>query len=88
MVLMYGIASNILIVMKMTIDIDEHALKHFMATIGVKSKKKAVNEAIRLADRIACKQQLFAETLSSEKLKNAIDPAYDLSNIREKDAPH
>ena len=74
--------------MKMTIDIDEQALKHFMGVIGAKSKREAVNKAILLADNIAQKSKLLAVTLSPERLKHAVDPAYDLMDLRKNDVPH
>ena len=73
--------------MKMTIDIDEAALEHFMSVVGIKKKKEAVNEAIRLADRIARKRKLTNTSISKEQLANAIDPEYNLSALREKDVP-
>ena len=72
----------------MTIEIDEQALKHFMGVIGAKSKREAVNKAILLADKIAQKGKLLAETLSPEKLKHSVDPAYDLRDFRKNDVPH
>ena len=72
----------------MTIDIDEQALKHFMGVIGAKSKREAVNKAILLADNVAQKNKLFAESLSPEQLKYAVDPAYDLKDLRKTDVPH
>jgi Arc/MetJ family transcription regulator len=74
--------------MKMTIDIDESALKHFMSVIGIKTKREAVNEAIRLADRIARKKKLFAESMSAEQLKKSFDPGYNLKKLRESDVPY
>jgi Arc/MetJ family transcription regulator len=73
--------------MKMTIDIDEAALEHFMSVVGIKKKKEAVNEAIRLADRIARKRKLTDTSISKQQLANAIDNEYSLTDLREKDVP-
>jgi|SaaInlV_200m_DNA_3_1039701.scaffolds.fasta_scaffold97709_1 Arc/MetJ family transcription regulator len=89
---LYGIdvwvISQYTITMKMTIDIDENALKHFMNVISARTKREAVNEAIRLADRIVQKRKLIESTLSPDQLRNAVDPAYDLERARKTDVPH
>ena len=73
--------------MKMTMDIDEAALEHFMSVVGIKTKKDAVNEAIRLADRITRMRKLLEESIPKERLRNAVDPDYDLGALRKKDVP-
>lgn len=73
--------------MKMTIDIDEHALEHFMSVIGVSTKREAVNEAIRMADRVARRRLLLESSFSADELRNAVDPAYSLSRTRKLDVP-
>ena len=74
--------------MKMTVDIDEKALRHLMSVIGVKTKREAIDRAIRLADRIERKRQLLEKELTSEQLKNAVDPNYDVARMRDSDVPH
>jgi Arc/MetJ family transcription regulator len=73
--------------MKTTIDIDEAKLADVMHLTGAKSRKAAVDYALSCAERVERLRKLFEKPLPDEEYRTAIDPAYDILALREKDEP-
>ena len=75
--------------MKMTMHIDEELLKRVMEHHEFESKTEAVDFALREIDRKA-KLRAYAKTglgMTSEELKSAVDPDYDLMALRVAETP-
>lgn len=70
--------------MKMTMYIDDELLARVMEATGAESKTKAVDLALREVDRKArlIKMANAGLGMSSMELKEAVDPAYSLENMR------
>lgn len=75
--------------MKMTLHIDDELLARVMAATGAESKTKAVDLALREVDRKAKLVKLASEGLglTADELKEAVDPAYHLEEMRRREAP-
>ena len=73
----------------MTMYIDDDLLARVMEATGTNSKTKAVDLALREMDRRARLFKLSAAGLglSAAELKDALDPAYRLEKMREKETP-
>lgn len=71
--------------MKMTLRIDEKLLASVMAEHDFQTKTEAVHAALKEMDRQA-RVHKFAEEglgMSSDELKRAVDPDYDLLKLRQ-----
>ena len=53
----------------------------------MKTRKEAVDFALTEAQRIARLNRLFENPWTSEEMKKAVDPHYDLMALREKEKP-
>lgn len=75
--------------MKMTMHIDDALLERVMAATGANSKTAAIDLALREMDRRAKLVRLCDEGLglSADELKDAIDPNYDLDEMRRRETP-
>lgn len=75
--------------MKMTMHIDDALLERVMEATGAASKTKAIDLALREMDRRARLATLAREGLGlgPDEMKEAVDPAYDLAAIRERETP-
>ena len=75
--------------MKMTMHIDDDLLKRVMAATGMTSKTKAIDLALREMDRRATLSKLAADGLglTADELKETVDPAYDLDEMRKRETP-
>ena len=75
--------------MKMTMYIDDELLARVMEATGAETKTKAVDLALREVDRRArlIKLANAGLGLSACELKEAVDPAYSLENMRRKEGP-
>ena len=75
--------------MKMTMYIDENLLARVMAATGLTSKTKAIDLALREMDRRAMLLRLCSEGLGlgPEELKESVDPAYLIEEMRSKETP-
>ncbi len=73
----------------MTLYIDEALLARVMEATGTTSKTRAIDLALREMDRKARLVKLTAEGLGMEpdELKDAIDPAYNLEEMRRRETP-
>ena len=75
--------------MKMTLHIDDELLARVMAATGAESKTKAVDLALREVDRRSKLVRLASEGLglTADELKDAVDPAYNLEDMRNLETP-
>jgi Arc/MetJ family transcription regulator len=73
--------------MKTTIDIDEKKLEGVMRLTGMRSRKAAVDYALASTERVERLRKLFEKPLPDEESLQALDPAYDLKAMRERDKP-
>jgi len=75
--------------MKMTMHIDEALLARVMEATGTTSKTKAIDLALREMDRKAKLMNLSEAGLglSADELRDAVDPAYDLEEMRRRETP-
>ena len=75
--------------MKMTLHIDDGLLARVMEATGAASKTSAIDIAIREMDRKAKLVSLATEGLGlgPDELKDAVDPAYDLDEMRKRETP-
>ncbi len=75
--------------MKMTMHINEVLLANVMKEYGFESKTEAVDKALFEMDRRAKLKKFAKEGLgfTSEELKDAVDPNYDLMALRMADLP-
>ena len=75
--------------MKMTMHIDDGLLDRVMAATGATSKTMAVDLALREMDRKAKLVKLCYEGLgvTADELKDAVDPNYDLEEMRRRETP-
>jgi len=75
--------------MKMTMYVDDALLARVMEATGATSKTKAIDLALREMDRKARLVRLTAEGLGlgPDELKDAIDPAYSLEEMRRRETP-
>jgi Arc/MetJ family transcription regulator len=75
--------------MKMTLHIDDGLLARVMAATGTDSKTRAIDLALREMDRRAALAKLTAEGLGlgPDELRDAVDPAYDLTELRRRETP-
>ena len=73
--------------MKMTVEIDEKKLSRLMKLTGIKTKTRALNYALNAAERSARLDRLLSTTLDPKDLENAIDPRYDVRELRARETP-
>ncbi|MBI2924514.1 MAG: type II toxin-antitoxin system VapB family antitoxin [Verrucomicrobia bacterium] len=75
--------------MKMTLHIDDDLLTRVMEATGAASKTSAIDIALREMDRRARLVSLATEGLGlgPDELKDAVDPAYDLDEMRRHETP-
>ena len=73
----------------MTMYIDDALLARVMEATGATSKTRAIDLALREMDRRAKLMKLSSEGLglSPDELKEAIDPGYDLEEMRRRETP-
>lgn len=73
--------------MKMTFHVDEALLERVMSATGASSKTMAIDIALREMDRRATLLKLASAGLglSADELKESIDPAYDLDELRHRE---
>ena len=75
--------------MKMTMYIDDDLLHRVMEATGTTSKTKAIDLALREMDRRARLMNLTAAGLGlgPDELKDVVDPAYNLEEMRRRETP-
>jgi hypothetical protein len=73
--------------MKTTIDIDEKLLTSVMTLTGVKTRRGAVNYALREAEKSAKVERLVRESPPDEAFKAAVAEGYDIAALRDQEIP-
>ena len=71
--------------MKTTIDIDERRLKNVMKLSGAKTRKAAVDYALREAEKSGRIDWLIREALPGSEFADAVDPNYDVRAVRNRE---
>ena len=73
----------------MTMYIDDALLARVMEATGATSKTRAIDLALREMDRRAKLMKLSSEGLglAPDELREAIDPAYNLEEARDRETP-
>jgi Arc/MetJ family transcription regulator len=68
--------------MKTTIELDDEKLARIMELTGLNTRKEAVDWALTEALRIASIDRIAEEPWDAEFLKEAVDPGYDILEMR------
>ncbi|GAB4242524.1 MAG: hypothetical protein OHK005_06360 [Candidatus Methylacidiphilales bacterium] len=68
--------------MKTTVEIDEAKLERIMALTGLKTRKEAIDWALTEAERIARIDEIARNPWDAARLKEAVEPGYDIVAIR------
>ena len=71
--------------MKTTIDIDEVRLKRVMKLTGAKTRKAAVDYALREAEKSGRIDRLVREALPGSEFTDAVDIDYDVCAVRSRE---
>ena len=58
-----------------------------MKLTGIKTRKGAVDYALRAAERQASLERLLESALPDDTYRTAVDPNYDLPALRERERP-
>lgn len=73
--------------MKITVEIDDERLAQLMKLTGIRTKTRALDYALRMAERGARRDRLLETILGPEELTDAVDPTYDVLALRNKEKP-
>jgi Arc/MetJ family transcription regulator len=73
---------------KATTEYDETRLKRVMKLTGLKSRKAALDYALREAEHAAKVRRFLQSLLPDAEYAGAVAPDYDVLTVREKDAPY
>jgi Arc/MetJ family transcription regulator len=73
---------------KATIEYDEIRLKRLMKLTGLKSRKAALDYALREAEHAAMVRRFLKSLLPDAEYADAVAPSYDVLAVREKEAPY
>ena len=73
--------------MKTTLEIDEKRLRNVMALTGLKTRRAAVDYSLAEVERLARVNKVMERAWSPERLKDVLDPRYDVVALRERDRP-
>ncbi len=68
--------------MKTTVEMDEAKLERVMALTGLKTRKEAIDWALTEAERIAKIDQIAKRPWAASRIKEAVEPGYDVLAIR------
>ncbi len=73
--------------MKTTVELDEKRLTSVMKLTGLRTRKAAVDYALRVAERAASLDRLMERALPDEAYRTAVDPHYDVVALRNRARP-
>jgi Arc/MetJ family transcription regulator len=73
---------------KATTEYDETRLKRVMKLTGLKSRKAALDYALREAEHAANVRRFLKSLLPDAEYADAVAPGYDVLAVREKEAPY
>lgn len=74
--------------MKPTIEYDETRLKRVMKLTGLKSRKAALDYALREAEHAARVRRFLKSLLHDAEYAGTVAPGYDVLAVREKETPY
>lgn len=70
--------------MKTTVELDENRLTTVMKLTGLRTRKAAVDYALRAAERAASLDRLMEKALPDEVYRTAVDTHYDVVALRDR----
>lgn len=73
--------------MKTTIVLDDARLERIRELAGLKTRKETIDFALREAERAVRLRRLIKAPLADAEFAEAVDPAYDLPALREREKP-
>lgn len=73
--------------MKTTVELDEKRLACVMKLTGLRTRRAAVDYALRAAERAASLDRLMEGALPDEVYRTAVDPDYDVVALRNRKRP-
>lgn len=73
--------------MKTTVELDEARLKRVMHLAKVKTRKAALDIALRHAERALSINRLLESALPGSEYADVVDPDYDLPALRRRERP-
>ncbi len=71
--------------MKTTLEIDERLLVRVMKISGLRTRRAVVDFALRQAERLVRSRRLLESLLPGDEFADAVDPAYDVMALRERE---
>ena len=74
--------------MKATIEFDEKRVKRLMKLTGLKSRREAIEYALREAERAARVHRFLKSLLPDSEYAGSVAGDYDVMVVREKDTPY
>jgi Arc/MetJ family transcription regulator len=83
----YGGFSHIICRMKTTIVLDEERLERIREMAGLKTRRETIDFALREAERAIRLSRLIKSPLADDEFAGAVDPAYDVLAVREREKP-
>lgn len=72
---------------KTTVEIDEHKLNRVMELCQISTRREAIDRALTELERQASFKQVLSRKWDPEILRDAIDPAYDVLELRNQEKP-
>jgi hypothetical protein len=73
--------------MKTTVEIDEHKLNRVMELCQISTRREAIDRALTELERQASFKQVLSRKWDPAILRDAIDPAYDVLELRNQETP-
>lgn len=72
---------------KTTVEVDEHKLKRVMDLCNISTRREAIDRALTELERQASFKQVLSRKWDPAILRDAIDPAYDVLELRNQEKP-
>ncbi len=73
--------------MKTTVEVDERKLQRVMDLCAIRTRREAIDRALTELERQANLKKLHASKWDPAILREAVDPAYDVIQLREQEKP-
>jgi Arc/MetJ family transcription regulator len=73
--------------MKTTVVLDDKRLERIRELAGLKTRKETIDFALREAERAVRLRRLIKAPLTDDEFAGAVDPAYDVLALLEREKP-
>jgi len=73
--------------MKTTVEVDEQKLQRVMDLCAIRTRREAIDRALTELERQANLKQLRTRKWDPAALREAVDPAYDVLELRKQEKP-